>query len=89
MSEPAPPFTGAHFRVLIGETEVGFCHVTRLHVADGPVAPRESDALRHPSSILLRRALSQDKALYRWRQRTAAGKEDPQIITVHQRQGNS
>jgi phage tail-like protein len=84
MSEPAPPFTGAHFRVLIGETEVGFCHVSRLHVADGQAAPKEADAVRPRASVVLRRALSQDKALYRWRQRTAAGKEDPQVITVHQ-----
>ena len=84
MSEPPPAFSGAHFRVLIGETELGFCHVSRLHLADRPVAPKEADALRHPASVVLRRALSQDKTLYRWRQRTAAGKEEPQIITVHQ-----
>ena len=83
MSEPTPPFSGAHFRVLIGETEVGFCQVGRLHLADRPT-PGEPEAVRHPASVVLRRALSQDKALYRWRQRAAAGKGDPQVITVHQ-----
>lgn len=89
MCEPPPAFSGAHFRVLIGETEVGFCHVSRLHLGDRPGLPNESDALRHPASVVLRRALSQDKALYRWRQRTAAGKDDAQIITMHQCEAGS
>ena len=81
MSEPSPPFSGAHFRVLIGETELGFCHVSRLQLAD---AVTDGGVVEQPASVVLRRALSQDKALYRWRERTAAGKQDPQIITIHQ-----
>jgi phage tail-like protein len=80
-----PPFSGAHFRVLIGDTEVGFCHVSRLHLTDTAdpqgTAPGASP---RPLSVVLKRAITQDKELYRWRARVAAGKRDLRTVFIHQ-----
>jgi len=82
--KPVPPFSGAHFRVLIGEKEVGFCQITRLHVADSDPAPEAAGSVPRPPSVVLRRAITQDKDLYRWRARVAAGKRELRTVTIQQ-----
>ena len=82
---PALPFSGAHFRVLIGEKEIGFCQITRLHVVDSDSAPeREAGFLPRPPTVVLRRAITQNKDLYRWRARVAAGKRELRTVTIQQ-----
>jgi hypothetical protein len=84
-TKPEPPFSGAHFRVLIGDTEVGFCQITRLHAADrDPASDATAGTGPHPASVVLRRAISRDKDLYRWRTRVAAGKRELRTITIQQ-----
>ena len=79
-----PPFSGAHFRVLIGEKEVGFCRITRLHVADSDPGPQDAGSVSRPPSVVLRRAITQDKDLYHWRVRVAGGKRDLRPVTIQQ-----
>ena len=82
---PAPPFSSAHFRVLIGAKEVGFCHITRLQASDGDPRPDAPQAPRPPSpSVVLRRAITQSKDLYLWRERFAAGRRELRTVTIHQ-----
>lgn len=83
--KPVPPFSSAHFRVLIGAKELGFCHITRLHASDGD-APAQTAQASAPGlpSVVLKRAITQSKDLYRWRERAAAGKRERRTVTIHQ-----
>jgi phage tail-like protein len=80
----APPaFSRAHFRVFIGAREVGFCEITRLHAADAEATATAADVPPQPS-VVLRRAITQSKDLYLWRQRAAAGKAERRTVTIQQ-----
>lgn len=83
--KPAPPFSSAHFRVLIGNKELGFCHITRLQASDGgaPVETAHGSSANVPS-VVLKRAITQSKDLYRWRERAAIGKRELRTVTIHQ-----
>jgi hypothetical protein len=83
-TRPLAPFSGAHFRVVIGDTELGFCQITRLHLADPPSPAAAASAPVPPPSVVLKRAITQDKQLYRWRERVAAGKRELRTVTIHQ-----
>jgi phage tail-like protein len=80
----SPPYSSAHFRVLIGATEIGFCHITRLQASDGGASPGGASDATPPPSVILRRAITQSKDLYRWRERAAAGKRERRTVTIHQ-----
>ena len=68
-----------NFRVFLGKQEVGFCEVeglvSELWEHDGKL----EDRLR---PVVLRRALGQDKTLFRWRERAAAGSRLPRDVTI-------
>jgi phage tail-like protein len=73
----------SHFRVLIGREELGFAEVTRLaSVTDLEVAPEERR--NRFETVVLRRALSRDTALYDWRRSIVDGKNDRRQVTIHQ-----
>jgi phage tail-like protein len=83
--QAVPPFSGAHFRVLIGATEVGFCHISRLQASgDEATVKTTQPAVTGPPSVVLRRAITQSKDLYLWRERVAAGKRDLRTVTIQQ-----
>ena len=80
-----PPFSSAHFRVLIGTKELGFCQISRLQALDAETTIESAQAFAvRPASVVLRRAITQSNDLYLWRERTAAGKRDLRTVTIHQ-----
>jgi len=63
--------------VSIGEREIGLCWVSAPHWGDG----KSSDpALR--ATVILRRAVGQDRTLYDWRRGIGSGKDDPRTVTL-------
>lgn len=72
-----PPLPKAHFRVFLGDKEVGVESVSPLHwLAGGPGDPE----LRQ--TVVLRRAAGPDRALYDWRTSAAGG--GPSQVTIVQ-----
>ena len=73
----------SHFRVLIGERELGFSEVSRLSSStdlDQPAAER-----RHGhETVVLRRALTRSTELYDWRRRIVDGADDRRTVTIQQ-----
>ena len=74
------PFSAGNFSVHIdGVGEVGFCEVSRL-TSNG-----------EPARVVMRRALTASKELYRWYERGQGGKRDTRDVVVnqHERAGGS
>jgi phage tail-like protein len=76
----------SHFQVLIGRQELGFSEVTRLTSAtDLETPPHERH--HYYETVVLRRALTESRELFEWRQRVAAGERDFRSVTVRQLSG--
>lgn len=71
------PFLRNSFRVFIGEREIGLCSVSAAHWGDGTNSDPE---LRQ--TVMMRRAVSQDRTLYDWRRGIGSGKDDSRTVTV-------
>jgi phage tail-like protein len=81
--EPEPLLGTSHFRVLIGERELGFAEVSRLTSETDLAAPRSERSHRF-ETVVLRRALSRSTELYDWRRRIVEGNDDRRAVTIHQ-----
>lgn len=68
-----------HFRVLVGERELGFAEVSRLS-SQTDLAERA----HRFDTVVLRRALTRSTELYDWRRRIVDGKDDRREVTIHQ-----
>jgi hypothetical protein len=81
--ELEPLLGTAHFRVLIGRREVGFCAIGRLtSETDFTLPPEER---RHSfETVVLRRALTRATELYDWRRRIIEGVDDRRAVTIQQ-----
>ncbi len=72
-----------NFRVLIDGIEVGVCEISRL--TSGADPPAEGGAGACPEArITLRRALTDSKELYRWREQILAGRLDHRKVVIEQ-----
>lgn len=78
-----PLYGTSHFRVLIGERELGFAEVGPLSSATDLAATPEEPSHRY-ATIVLRRALTQSTELFDWRQNVLRGKDDRREVTIHQ-----
>lgn len=76
----------SHFRVLIGREELGFSDVTRLASLTDLELPRDERVDRY-ETVVLRRALTRDTALFDWRRSIVDGKNDRRSVTIHQLEG--
>ena len=74
--EPEPLFGANHFRVVIGERELGFAAVSRL--------TSESDETHRFATVVLRRALTSSTELYEWRRQIFEAMDDRREVTIHQ-----
>ncbi len=73
------PLPRAHFRVFLGQKEVGIESITPLHwLADGHPDPE----LRQV--VTLRRAVTTDRTLFAWRAAVAKGKSDVRDVVIAQ-----
>jgi len=70
----------SHFRVLIGDRELGFSEIGRL--ASQTTSPHERGHGFEP--IVLRRALSTSRDLFDWRRRVLDGGEDRRDVVIQQ-----
>jgi T4-like virus tail tube protein gp19 len=68
-----------NFRVFLGKQEIGFCTVEGLVSELGEHDGELADRVR---PVVLRRALGQDKTLFRWRERAAAGNRLPRDVSI-------
>jgi hypothetical protein len=84
--ELEPPLGTSHFRVLIGQREVGCCEVGRLSSATDLTAAPDARVHRY-ETVVLRRALSGSTDLYEWRRRIAEGADDRRAVTIQQLDG--
>lgn len=73
------PLPRAHFRVFVGEQEVGIESLTPLHWLDGGHPDPE---LRQ--TVTLRRAVSTDRTLFAWRAAAAGSKGDARDVVIAQ-----
>jgi phage tail-like protein len=72
----------AHFRVKVGDIEIGVQSVSRLHdLIDGEADPDVR------MSVTLRRAATQDKRLFAWYRDTRQGKDTARNVTIVQLDG--
>jgi phage tail-like protein len=76
-SRPAP-ILNAHFRVLIGQHEVGVARISELHLSD---PGQTADGV--VQTLTLTRAIDADRTFYRWRIEAAAGKDDRRRVRIH------
>ena len=73
----------SHFRVLIGDRELGFSEVGRLSSATDLGEPGAER--RHSyETVVLRRALTRSTELYDWRRRIVDGADDRRTVTIQQ-----
>lgn len=78
--DEAPLLDVAHFAVTIGDVDVGFSSVSSLTSETDPADPTGS----RYRTVVLRRALTDSKDLYQWRQRVAEGDRDVRQVTIRQ-----
>ncbi len=71
------PSQVAHFRVKIGEVEVGIHSVSELH----DLAPGEADPQLR-MSLTLRRAIGQDRCLFDWYRDSTLGKKTSAPVSI-------
>ncbi|MHB8274309.1 MAG: phage tail protein [Dermatophilaceae bacterium] len=81
--EPPPLLGTSHFRVLIGEREIGFSEVSRLSSETDLALPRDKRSHSF-ETVVLRRALSRSTELFDWRASVISGKDDRRPVTIHQ-----
>jgi phage tail-like protein len=80
--EPEPLLGTSHFRVLIGERELGFSAISGLTSRTDPLAV---EAVRARfDTVVLRRGLTRSNELYEWRRRVASGTADRRDVTIQQ-----
>ena len=75
----AGPLPKAHFRVFLGQEEVGIESITPLHWTEKGHPDQE---LRQ--TVTLRRAVSTDRTLFAWRAVVAGGKSDVRNVVIAQ-----
>jgi T4-like virus tail tube protein gp19 len=76
-SRESEPLLGTcHFRVVIGDRELGFAEVSRL--------TSEGEESHRFETVVLRRALTRSTELYEWRRRIFEGKDDRREVTIQQ-----
>jgi hypothetical protein len=76
-SRESEPLLGTcHFRVVIGDRELGFAEVSRL--------TSEGEESHRFEAVVLRRALTRSTELYEWRRRIFEGKDDRRDVTIQQ-----
>jgi phage tail-like protein len=73
----------SHFRVLIGDREVGFSEIGAL-TSETPASHEHG---RAPGTIVLRRALSPSRDLFEWRRRAVGGGDDRRDVVILQLDG--
>jgi phage tail-like protein len=78
--ETEPLLGTSHFRVLIGERDVGFCDVGPLTSETVPPYERKHTF----ATVMLRRALTTSSELFDWRRRIVGGAEDSRDVVVQQ-----
>lgn len=72
------PVLNAHFRVSIGQSEVGVARISDLQLSD----PKQTaDSLAQ--TVTLTRAIDADRTFYRWRVETARGRDDRRRVRIH------
>lgn len=89
----AAPNNNLHFRVFIGEMEIGLCAVGGLgdaseivRVRDG-TNPRDVRSVPGPTqrdTLVLRRAVTRSKDLFHWRRAIVDGKDDRRTLEIWQ-----
>ncbi|WP_027287914.1 phage tail protein [Rhodovibrio salinarum] len=72
------PILNGHFRVLIGETEVGVRQVSDLQLTD---PKRTADGAAQ--TVTLTRAIDSDQTFYRWRRDAARSGDDRRRVRIH------
>ena len=73
------PSLAAHFQVIITDTRIALLSVSALH--DHVKGYPDADARQ---TVVLRRAVTQDKRLYNWYRDTRLGKRTAQTVTIVQ-----
>lgn len=73
----AGPFSRSSFIVRIDECQIGLCSVSAPHWGVG----YSIDPTLRPT-VILRRAVGQDRTLYDWRHQIDSVKDDPRTVTV-------
>ena len=81
--ELEPLLGTSHFRVLIGEREIGFSQVSTLSSRSDPPTGDERPRSRF-DTVVLRRALTRSTELYEWRRRVSNGEVDLRDVTIQQ-----
>ncbi len=89
---PAVPLNNCNFRVLIGKQELGVCQISRLESGRARVrAQEESPAVLAITEetvplrvLVLKRALTQSKALYQWWANGDRGRRYLRDVTIQQ-----
>jgi len=79
--ELEPLLGTSHFRVLIGDREIGFSQVGTLTSKGDPPTGDEPRAF---DTVVVRRALTRSTELYEWRRRVADGDADLRDVTIQQ-----
>jgi len=78
-----PLLRTSYFRVLIGDSELGFAEIGRLTSETDLVAPPR-ERIHRFETVVLRRALTRSTELYDWRRRIVDGADDRREVTIHQ-----
>lgn len=76
--ERLEPILNAHFRVVIGKTELGVARISDLHLSDP-----ENTAEAVAQTVTLTRAIDADRTFYRWRLEAARGRKDRRRVRIH------
>jgi phage tail-like protein len=84
--EPETLLGTSHFRVLIGDSELGFAEVSRL-TSETDLGVPSTERRNHFETVVLRRALTRSTELFAWRRRIVDGKDDRRVVTIHQLEG--
>lgn len=75
MAASPPAFTARHFRVVVGDAEIGVCAVHGLGLRAGAGEPG-------PAPVTIRRAAGAGPELFRWCEAVAAGRPDARPVRV-------
>lgn len=81
--EPETLLGTNHFRVLIGERELGFAEVSRL-TSETDLGLSSGERSQRFETVVLQRALTRSTELYDWRRRIVDGEDDRRVVTIHQ-----
>jgi len=78
------PLGSSHFRVLIDGVEVGFSFVGGLTSETDPAEEDERPDVNQWRRVVLRRAITQSKDLFHWRQAVVERRKDPREVRIEQ-----